>query len=230
LLRAAATCKAGRAASGDSGWLTAYPLPPLLVRPNDGPRARPGLRRALEARLTDTRKRRGLRHELGPAVSVLVAGAACGHGTPLAIGQAAGREQEVLAAHGAAAAKRQAELGKKAKKRKTPAAEKFREEREDGWFRPHPLHPRGLDPPRTTRQACPSSPGSGSPAAAHDRVGLPLRRLPPPRFLGDTAVSVAAPDTLQKPRPPRIDENPRCVALLLALAAAVPEGPSALSA
>ena len=47
----------------------------------------------------------------------------------------------------AAAAKRQAELGKKAKKRKRkpPAAEKFREEREDGWFRPHPLHP-WLDP------------------------------------------------------------------------------------
>ena len=155
------------------------------------------LRRALEARLTDTRKRRGLRHELGPAVSVLVAGAACGHGTPLAIGQAAaGWDQELLAAHGcrvspsaglrvapsartlyripeildpdefeaaltgaladaaldlqvtaAAAAKRQAELGKKAKKRKRkpPAAEKFREEREDGWFRPHPLHP-WLDP------------------------------------------------------------------------------------
>ena len=155
------------------------------------------LRRALEARLTDTRKRRGLRHELGPAVSVLVAGVACGYGTPLAIGQAAaGWDQEVLAAHGcrvsppaglrvapsartlyripeildpdefeaaltgaladaaldpqvtaAAAAKRQAELGKKAKKRKRkpPAAEKFREEREDGWFRPHPLHP-WLDP------------------------------------------------------------------------------------
>jgi predicted transposase YbfD/YdcC len=155
------------------------------------------LRRALEARLTDTRKRRGLRHELGPAVSVLVAGAACGHETPLAIGQAAaGWDQEVLAAHGcrvtpsaglrvapsartlyripeildpdefeaaltgaladaaldpqvtaAAAAKRQAELGKKAKKRKRkpPAAEKLREEREDGWFQPHPLHP-WLDP------------------------------------------------------------------------------------
>jgi predicted transposase YbfD/YdcC len=150
------------------------------------------LRRALEARLTDTRKRRGLRHELGPAVSVLVAGVACGHGTPLAIGQAAAAwDQEVLAAHGcrvtagrrvapsvrtlyripqvldpdeleaaltgaladaaldpqvtaAAAAKRQAELGKKPK-RKPPAAQELREEREDGWFRPHPLHP-WLDP------------------------------------------------------------------------------------
>lgn len=153
------------------------------------------LRRALEARLTDSRKRRGLRHELGPVVSVLVAGAACGHGTPLAIAQAmAGWDQELLAAHGCrvspatglrvppsartlyripvivdadefeaaltgaladaaldpqvtagAAAKRLAELGKKAKKRKPPAAESFREERGDGWVRPHPLHP-WLDP------------------------------------------------------------------------------------
>jgi predicted transposase YbfD/YdcC len=31
------------------------------------------------------------------------------------------------------------------KKRKPPAAESFREEREDGWFRPHPHHP-WLDP------------------------------------------------------------------------------------
>jgi hypothetical protein len=158
------------------------------------------LRRALEARLADRRKRRGLRHELGPALSVLVAGAACGYETPLAIGQAAaGRGQEVLAAHGcrvshrtglrvapsartlyripqildadefeaaltsaladaaldpqvtaAAAAKRQAELGKKAnkRKRKPPAAEKVREERDDGWFRPHPRHP-WLDPALT---------------------------------------------------------------------------------
>ena len=155
------------------------------------------LRRALAGRLADSRKRRGIRHELAPVVSVLVAGAACGHGSPLAIAQAAaGWDQELLAVHGcrispptglrvppsartlyripqgldadefeaaltgaladaaldpqvtaAAAAKRQAERGKKAKKRKRkpPAAEKFREEREDGWFRPHPLHP-WLDP------------------------------------------------------------------------------------
>ena len=47
----------------------------------------------------------------------------------------------------AAAAKRQEELGKKEKKRKqkAPAAGSFRQEREDGWFRPHPLHP-WLDP------------------------------------------------------------------------------------
>ena len=161
------------------------------------------LRRALAARLTDSRKRRGIRHELAAAVSVLVAGAACGHGSPLAIAEAAaGWGQELLAAHGcrvspsaglrvapsartlyripemldadefeaaltgaladaaldpqvtaAAAEKRQAELGKKEKKekkekkrkRKPPAAESFRQERQDGWFRPHPLHP-WLDP------------------------------------------------------------------------------------
>ena len=155
------------------------------------------LRRALAARLTDFRNRRGIRHELAAVVSVLAAGAACGHQSPLAIAEAAaGWGQELLAAHGcrispatglrvppsvrtlyrvpqgldadeletaltgalaeaaldpqvtaAAAAKRQAELGTKAKKRKRkpPAAEKFREDRGDGWFRPHPAHP-WLDP------------------------------------------------------------------------------------
>ena len=155
------------------------------------------LRRALAAGLTDRRKRRGIRHELAPVVSVLVAGAACGYRGPLAIAEAAaGWDQELLAAHGcrvspatglrvapsartlyrvpegldadeleaaltaaladaaldpqvtaAAAAKRQQELGKKEKKRKLkpPAAGGFRQEREDGWFRPHPLHP-WLDP------------------------------------------------------------------------------------
>ena len=45
-----------------------------------------------------------------------------------------------------AAAKRKDELAKKAEKKpKPPAAEGFRQEREDGWFRPHPLHP-WLDP------------------------------------------------------------------------------------
>jgi predicted transposase YbfD/YdcC len=166
-----------------------------------GQAAEPGvLRRALAARLTDRRARRGLRHELAAAVSVLVAGTACGHGGPLAIAEAAaGWDQELLAAHGcrvsprtglriapsartlyripegldadefeaaltaaladaaldpqvtaAAAAKRQEELEKKKKKRrrrkrKPPAAESFRQEREDGWFRPHPQHP-WLDP------------------------------------------------------------------------------------
>ncbi|MGH3237195.1 MAG: ISAs1 family transposase [Streptosporangiaceae bacterium] len=158
------------------------------------------LRRALAGRLADSRKRRGIRHQLAPVVSVLAAGAACGYQSPLAIAQAAaGWDQELLAAHGcwispatglrvppsartlyripqgldadsfeaaltgaladaaldpqvtaAAAAKRQDELRKKTekkrkRKRKPPAAERLREEREDGWFRPHPLHP-WLDP------------------------------------------------------------------------------------
>ena len=59
------------------------------------------LLRALAARLTDSRKRRGIRHELAAAVSVLVAGAACGHRSPLVIAEAAaGWGQELLAAHG----------------------------------------------------------------------------------------------------------------------------------
>jgi predicted transposase YbfD/YdcC len=59
------------------------------------------LREVLEARLTDPRRRRGIRHSLGSLVSVLVAGVACGYSGPLAIaGAAAGWDQEVLAAHG----------------------------------------------------------------------------------------------------------------------------------
>ena len=154
------------------------------------------LRRALAGRLADSRNRRGIRHQLAAVVSVLVAGAACGHQSPLAIAEAAaGWDQELLAAHGCrispatglraapsartlyrvpqgldadgfeaaltgaladaaldpqvtavAAAKRKDELAKKAEKKpKPPTAEGFRQEREDGWFRPHPLHP-WLDP------------------------------------------------------------------------------------
>ena len=40
---------------------------------------------------------------------------------------------------------REKEEKQKKRKRKPPAAEKFREERGDGWFRPHPQHP-WLDP------------------------------------------------------------------------------------
>jgi predicted transposase YbfD/YdcC len=59
------------------------------------------LRRALAARLTDRRKRRGIRHELAPVVSVLAVGAACGYRGPLAIAEAAaGWDQDLLAAHG----------------------------------------------------------------------------------------------------------------------------------
>ena len=59
------------------------------------------LRRALAGRLADSRNRRGIRHQLAAVVSVLVAGAACGHRSPLAIAEAAeGWDQELLAAHG----------------------------------------------------------------------------------------------------------------------------------
>jgi predicted transposase YbfD/YdcC len=48
------------------------------------------------------------------------------------------------AAHRAEQQREQEEKRKK-RKRKPPSAEAFREEREDGWFRPHPAHP-WLDP------------------------------------------------------------------------------------
>ena len=48
------------------------------------------------------------------------------------------------AAHRAEQQREQEERRKK-RKRKPPAAASFREERQDGWFRPHPLHP-WLDP------------------------------------------------------------------------------------
>jgi predicted transposase YbfD/YdcC len=66
-----------------------------------GAPAPPPLREVLEARLTDPRRPRGIRHSLGSLVSVLVAGVACGYSSVLAIaGAAAGWDQEVLAAHG----------------------------------------------------------------------------------------------------------------------------------
>ena len=66
----------------------------------DAPPAR-SLREVLAARLTDPRKRRGIRHSLASLVSVLIAGVACGYSSPLAIaGAAAGWDPEVLAAHG----------------------------------------------------------------------------------------------------------------------------------
>ena len=59
------------------------------------------LRGALAGRLADSRNRRGIRHQLAAVVSVLVAGAASGHQSPLAIAEAAaGWDQELLAAHG----------------------------------------------------------------------------------------------------------------------------------
>jgi hypothetical protein len=49
----------------------------------------------------------------------------------------------IPAAHAAHRAGQQREQEEKQtkRKRKPPAAEAFREEREDGWFRPHPAHP-----------------------------------------------------------------------------------------
>ena len=56
---------------------------------------------AVAARLRDQRRPQGVRHGLASLVSVLVAGVACGHRSPLAIAQAAaGWAQEVLAGHG----------------------------------------------------------------------------------------------------------------------------------
>jgi len=80
----------------DSSWLIE-----CVRRQLRGGAAPAPLREALAARLTDPRKRRGIRHSLASLLSVLVAGVACGYGGPLAIAQAAaGWDQEVLAAHG----------------------------------------------------------------------------------------------------------------------------------
>jgi predicted transposase YbfD/YdcC len=60
----------------------------------------------------------------------------------------------IPAAYAAHRAERKREQGERREKRKRrlPAAASFREEREDGWFRPHPAHP-WLDP------AAPGDPG-----------------------------------------------------------------------
>jgi predicted transposase YbfD/YdcC len=185
------------AAPGSSSWLTdclRRHLPAGFV-------ADPvSFREALEGRLTDTRRPRGMRHALPSLVSVAAAGVAAALSGPLPIAQAAaGWDQEVLAAHGcwvsprtglraAPSASMLDRLGKlldpdefeaaltaavavlaldpavpaayaahreqqrhaqeekrKKRKRKPPAAESFRKQREDGWFRPHPAHP-WLDP------------------------------------------------------------------------------------
>ena len=71
--------------------------------------------------------------ELEAALSVAVAAAALDPAVPAA-----------YAAHRAEQQRGEEERRKK-RKPKPQAAEKFREEREDGWFRPHPQHP-WLDP------------------------------------------------------------------------------------
>jgi predicted transposase YbfD/YdcC len=70
------------------------------LTPGAPTRAAP-LRTVLQQRLTDPRDPRGVRHALSSLVSVLVAGVACGHASPLAIAEAAADwDQEVLAGHG----------------------------------------------------------------------------------------------------------------------------------
>ncbi|MCA1682339.1 MAG: transposase family protein, partial [Actinobacteria bacterium] len=65
------------------------------------PERAPALRAVLEGQLPDPRRPRGIRYSLASLLSVLVAGVACGYGSPLAIAQgAAGWDQEVLAGHG----------------------------------------------------------------------------------------------------------------------------------
>lgn len=54
---------------------------------------------------------------------------------------AAALDPAIPAAYAAHRAGQQREQEEKRKKRKPAAAESFRQEREDGWFRPHPLHP-----------------------------------------------------------------------------------------
>ena len=71
--------------------------------------------------------------ELEAALSASVAAAALDPAIPAAY--AAHRQDE----------RRKAEEKRGNRKRKPPAAESFREERGDGWFRPHPAHP-WLDP------------------------------------------------------------------------------------
>ena len=74
--------------------------------------------------------------ELEAALSASVASAAPGPAIPAAY--AAHRAEE----------QRGKEEKRKKRKRKPPAADSFREERGDGWFRAHPLHP-WLDPAAT---------------------------------------------------------------------------------
>ena len=71
--------------------------------------------------------------ELEAALPAAVAAAALDPAVPAAY--AGHREQR----------RREQEEKQKKRKRKPPAAESFREEREDGWFRPHLAHP-WLDP------------------------------------------------------------------------------------
>lgn len=87
---------------------------------------RTGLRVAPSASMLDRLPRLLDADEFEAALSACVAAAALDPAIPAA-----------YAAHRAGQQREQEEK----RKRKPPAAESFREEREDGWFRPHPQHP-----------------------------------------------------------------------------------------
>jgi len=94
---------------------------------------RTGLRVAPSASMLDRLPRLLDADELEAALSACVSAAALDPAIPAAY--AAHRAQQ----------QREKEEKQKKRKRKPAAAESFREEREDGWFRPHPAHP-WLDP------------------------------------------------------------------------------------
>ena len=73
--------------------------------------------------------------EFEAALSAAVAAAALDPAVPAAYAAYRAEEQR----------QKQERQKERKRRRKPPAAEKFREERGDGWFRPHPLHP-WLDP------------------------------------------------------------------------------------
>jgi predicted transposase YbfD/YdcC len=94
---------------------------------------RTGLREAPSARTLDRLPGMLDPDEFEAALSAAVAVIALDPAVPAAY--AAHRAEE----------RREKEEKRKKRKRKPPAAASFREEREDGWFRPHPQHP-WLDP------------------------------------------------------------------------------------
>ncbi len=94
---------------------------------------RTGLREAPSASSLDRLGRLLDADELEAALSACLAAAALDPGIPAAY---AARQREEQRAR---------DEKRKKRKRKPPAADSFGEEREDGWFRPHPAHP-WLDP------------------------------------------------------------------------------------
>jgi predicted transposase YbfD/YdcC len=93
---------------------------------------RTGLRVAPSASMLDRLPKLVDPDEFEAALTAAVAAAALDPAVPAAY--ASHREQQ-----------QREQEEKRKRKRKPPAAESFREEREDGWFRPHPAHP-WLDP------------------------------------------------------------------------------------